>query len=188
MTKEDISRIQNYYVQAAIRSKKAGFDGVEIHGGHLTLVSQFLSNKFNRRNDEYGGNEEKRSKFLAEIIKKIREAIGENMIISAKIDCEDEESGFTEKGFLTAGKVAEEAGLDIIELTGVKPQKEGELFFYNASKKLAENLKIPVIYIGGVKSYENADYVLKNSNIKYISIVRTLLKEPDLIKKWKQNK
>ena len=52
MTKEDILRIQDYFVQGAIRAKKAGFDGIEIHGGHLHLVSSFLSKKFNRRDDE----------------------------------------------------------------------------------------------------------------------------------------
>ena len=112
MTKEDIIRIQDYFVQGAIRAKKAGFDGIEIHGGHLHLVSSFLSQKFNRRTDEYGGSDENRAKFLIEIIKKIREAIGDEMIISAKIDSVNEEMGFTEKGFLTTGKLLEEAGVD----------------------------------------------------------------------------
>ena len=188
MKKEDILRIQDCFVKAAIRAKKAGFDGIEIHGGHLALVSLFLSSKFNRRKDEYGGSEENRARFLAEIIKKIREAIGDNMIISAKIDCEDEENGFTESGFLTAGKVAQEAGLDLIEVTGANPHKEGELVFYNATKKLAENLKIPVVCIGGIGSKENADFAIKNSNIEYVSMARALMKEPDLLKKWKQNK
>ena len=62
MTKEDIIRIQDYFVQAAIRAKKAGFDSIEIHGGHLHLVSSFLSQKFNRRTDEYGGSDENRAK------------------------------------------------------------------------------------------------------------------------------
>ena len=70
MTKEDILRIQDLFVQAAIRAKKAGFDGVEIHSGHLTLCSSFFSKVFNRRTDEYGGSEEKRARFLVEIIEK----------------------------------------------------------------------------------------------------------------------
>ena len=71
MTKEDILRIQDYFVQGAIRAKKAGFDGIEIHGGHLTLVSSFFSQMFNRRTDEYGGSDENRARFLVEIIKKL---------------------------------------------------------------------------------------------------------------------
>ena len=187
MTKEDILRIQNDFVQAAIRAKKAGFDGVEIHSGHLTLCSSFFSKVFNQRTDEYGGSDENRAKFLVEIVKKIREAIGDDMIISAKIDSVDEEKGFTESGFLTAGKLLEEAGVDLIEVTGANPFRDGDIYFYNDTKKLAETLKIPVTCIGGVKTYEHADYVLKNSKIEFVGLSRLLIKEPDLIRKWHQN-
>ena len=188
MTKEDILRIQDYFVQGAIRAKKAGFDGIEIHGGHLHLVSSFLSKKFNRRNDEYGGSDENRARFLIEIIKKIREAIGDEMIISAKIDSVDEEMGFTESGFLTAGKYLEEAGVDLIEVTGANPLRKGDMYFYNDTKKLAETVNVPVTCIGGIKTYEHADYIIKNSKIEYIGMSRTLLKESDLVKKWHNNK
>jgi len=188
MTKEDILRVQDFFVQGAIRAKKAGFDGIEIHAGHLTLCSSFLSKKFNRRNDDYGGSDEKRARFLVEIAKKIREAIGNDMLIFAKIDGVDEEFGFTESGFLTAGTMLEEAGVDLIEVSGANPIKTGDIYFYNDTKKLAERLNIPVTCIGGIKAYEHADYVLKNSKIEYVGLSRTLLKEPDFIKKWPRNK
>ena len=186
MTKEDILRIQDYFVQGAIRAKKAGFDGIEIHGGHLTLVSSFFSKKFNKRIDEYGGTDEKRARFLVEIIKKIRKAIGEDMIISAKIDSEDEEKGFTESDFLKTGKILEEAGVDMISVSGTNTRRTDELLFYERTKKLAEILKIPVACIGGIKSYENADYVLKNSKIEYVAMARALVRDPELVSKWKQ--
>ena len=62
-----------------------------------------------------------------------------------------------------------------------------EPYFYNDTKKLAEILKIPVIYIGGIKKYEQADYIVKNSNIQYIAMSRELLKQPDIVKKWYLN-
>ena len=188
MTKEDILRIQDYFVQGAIRAKKAGFDGIEIHGGHIHLVSSFLSKKFNRRNDEYGGSDENRARFLVEIVKKIREEIGNDMIISAKIDSVDEEMGFTESGFLTAGKCLEEAGVDLIEVTGANPFKKGDMYFYNDTKKLAETIKVPVTYIGGIKTYKHADYIVKNSKIEYIGMSRILLTKSDLVKQWHNNK
>ena len=184
MTKEDILRIQDYFVQAAIRAKKAGFDGVEIHGAHLTLVSLFSSKKYNRRIDEYGGNEENRARFITEIIKKIRKAVGNDMIISAKIDSPDEENGITENGFLYTGKALEEAGLDLISISGTNPIRNEEIYFYDYSKKLAEILNIPVICIGGIKKYEQAEYILRNSKIEYIAMSRELLKQPDIVKKW----
>ena len=74
MTKEDILKVEDYFVQAAIRAKKAGFDGVEIHGSQLSLVSLFSSSKYNKRTDEYGGSDENRSRFIVEILTKIRKA------------------------------------------------------------------------------------------------------------------
>ena len=189
MTKDDILRIQDYFVQGAIRAKKAGYDGVEIHGAQLSLVSLFSSTKFNRRNDEYGGSDENRARFIVEIVKKIREAIGNDMIISAKIDNVDEQFGFTESGFLTLGKALEKAGLDLIEISGPNPIRTGEdPYFYKDTKKLAEIINIPVICIGGIKKYEQADFILKNSKIEYIAMSRELLKQPDIVKKWVLNK
>ena len=158
MTKEDILRIQDNFVQGAIRAKKAGYDGVEIHGAQLTLVSLFSTKKYNRRTDEYGGSDENRARFIFEIVKKIREAIGNDMIISAKIDSPDEKNGITESGFLYMAKALEKAGLDLMEISGPNPGRQSEEpYFYKPAKKVAKILKIPVICIGGIKKYEQAD-------------------------------
>ena len=189
MTKEDILRIQDYFVQGAIRAKKAGYDGVEIHGAQLSLVSLFTSKKYNRRTDEYGGSDENRARFIVEIVQKIRKSIGNDMIISAKIDSTDEENGFSESGFLYTAKALEKAGLDLMEISGPNPVRMGEdPYFYNDTKKVAEIVNIPVICIGGIKTYEQADCILKNSKIEYIAMSRELLKQPDILKKWYLNK
>ena len=189
MTKDDILRVQDLFVQAAIRAKKAGFDGVEIHGGHLTLVSLFSTKKYNRRTDEYGGSDENRARFIVEIVKKIRKAVGKDFIISAKIDSPDEDNGISESQFLYNVKALEKAGLDLISVSGTNPIRNNEeLYFYEYSKKIADILKIPVVCIGGIKKYEQADYVLKNSKIEYIAMSREFLKNPDIIKKWNLNK
>jgi 2,4-dienoyl-CoA reductase-like NADH-dependent reductase (Old Yellow Enzyme family) len=189
MTKEDILRVQDYFVQAALRAKKAGCDGIEIHGAQLSLVSLFSSTKYNKRTDEYGGSDENRARFIVEILTKIREAIGNEMIISAKIDNVSEEHGFTESGFITVAKALEKAGLDIIEISGPNPLRNSEdPYFYEDTKKIAEILKIPVICIGGIKTYEQVDNILKNSKIQYVAMSRELLKQPDIVKKWYSNK
>ena len=188
MTKEDMLRIQDLFVQGAIRGKKAGYDGIEIHGAQLNFASLFLSTKFNRRTDEYGGSVENRARFVVETLKKIRKAIGDDMILSIKIDSEDEENGFTESGFLETGKIlVEEAGIDLISVSGTNVlRKNQEPMFYERTKKLADILKIPVVCIGGIKTYENADYVLKNSKIEYVAMARALVKDPELVTKWTQ--
>ena len=189
VTKEDILRIQDYFVQAAIRAKKAGFDGVEILGAQMNFISSFSSIKLNKRTDEYGGNEENRSRLFVEIVKKIKEAIGNDMIIAAKIDSTDEENGYTENGFLTIGKNLEKAGIDLIEISGPNGIRNADHpYFYDEAKKIAEILNIPVICVGGIKTYEQADFILKNSKIEYISMARELMKNPDTVKKWAVNK
>ena len=86
MTKEDILRVEDDFVKAAKRAKEAGFDGIEIHSGHLYLLSTFLTPKYNKRTDEYGGNDENRARMLVEIIEKIRKEIGNDIVLSVKID------------------------------------------------------------------------------------------------------
>jgi 2,4-dienoyl-CoA reductase-like NADH-dependent reductase (Old Yellow Enzyme family) len=189
MTKKDILRIEDDFVKAAVRAKKAGFDGVELHGAHFYLLSEFLSPIYNHRTDEYGGSDENRARFIVEIVQKIRKAVGNDFIISAKIDSTDEENGFTESGFIYLGKALEQAGLDLMEISGPNPiRKDKDPYFYNVTKKLADILKIPIICIGGISKYEQADYIVKNSNIQYIAMSRELLKQPDIVKKWYLNK
>jgi len=68
MTLEDIKRVQEKFIAAAIRCKKAGYDGVELHGAHSYLIAQFFSKYYNRRTDAYGGSLENRFLFIDEII------------------------------------------------------------------------------------------------------------------------
>ena len=111
------------------------------------------------------------------------------MIISAKIDSPDEKNGITESGFLYMAKALEKAGLDLMEISGPNPGRQSEEpYFYKPAKKVAKILKITVICIGGIKKYEQADYILKNSKIEYIAMSRELLKQPDIVKKWYLNK
>ena len=118
MTKEDILRIENNFANAALRAKKAGFDGIEIHGAHFYLVSEFLSPLFNKRTDEYGGNDENRARFLMEIIAKVREKVGNEYIVGLKINSEDgDKNGISEEGFMKICQMAEAAGVDYIQIS-----------------------------------------------------------------------
>ena len=190
MTKEDILRVEKNFVEASIRAKKAGFDGVEIHACHLTLLATFLSAKFNRRTDEYGGSYENRARIVIEIIKKIREALGDNFVIGIKIDSEGKNESVEEEEFLSAGIMAEEAGIDYIEVSGNNWNEKNshDLLYYESTKKLAEKVKIPIVLIGGVNNFEQVEHIISDSKIEYIGIVRALKKDPELIKKWSQNK
>ena len=185
---EEIHRVAELFVDAAIRAKKAGFDGIEVCANHHVSLSQFLSPMFNQRTDEYGGSDENRGGFVIEIIKKIREKIGDEYIILLKLNSEDDDpNGITPEGFITACKMAEQAGVDMIEVTGMKWKKnrENKLVYFDMGKTLADILKIPVLVTGGVKNLNVANDALNNSNIQYIGICRAFLSEPDILVKWK---
>ena len=184
MTKEDIIRIEEDFAKAAIRAKKSGFDGIQILGAQTSLISNFLSPKYNRRTDEYGGSDENRARFLIEIIKKIKNVVGNDMAISLKIESEDKNGIITESGFTKACLMAEEAGIDLIEVSGIDTPKNIGPYYYKPAKKIAEKLKIPVALIGGIKTFEEAEFILNDSKIEYIGLVTPLIREPDLIKKW----
>ncbi len=185
---EEIHRVADLFADAAIRAKKAGFDGIEVCANHHVSLSQFLSPMFNHRTDEYGGSDENRARFVIEIIKKIREKIGDEYIILLKLNSEDDDpNGITPDGFITACKMAEQAGVDMIEVTGMKWKKnrENKLVYFDMGKTLADILKIPVLVTGGVKNLNVANDALNNSNIQYIGICRAFLSEPDILVKWK---
>ena len=188
MTKEDILRIENDFAEAALRAKTAGFDGVEIHAAHFYLVSQFLSPITNRRTDEYGGSDENRARFLLEIIKKVREKVGNDYIVGIKINSEDgNKNGITEEGFIKICFMAEEAGIDFIQVSGMKWVKETikTPIYADISSKLAEKVKIPIIVTGGARNVDELNEILNKSNIQYFGMARPFICEYDLIKKWK---
>ena len=190
MSKDDILRIEQNFVDAAVRAQKAGFDGVDIHAAHHYLLSEFLAPIFNKRNDEYGGNDENRARMLIEIIEKMRKAVRPDFIISMKINCEDGyPGGITQEGFLTACKLAEKAGVDMIQVSGmewwfgkIKPKTP---VFLDQTKLLADIVKIPVVLVGGLRDIDTLENAINNNNIEFVSLARPLICEPDIVKKWK---
>ena len=188
MTKDDILRIENDFAEAALRAKKAGFDGVEIHGAHFYLISEFLSPLINHRTDEYGGSDENRARFLIEIINKVREKVGKDYIVGLKINSEDgDKNGITEEGLFKICLMAEAAGIDYVQISGMKWLNERirTPIYADVSAKLAQKLKIPVIVTGGIRNVDDLNGILNKSNIQYFGLARPLICEPDLVKKWK---
>ena len=185
---EEIHHLTDLFADAVARVKAAGFDGVEIGANHFGTLSQFLSPLFNHRTDEYGGSNENRARFIVEIIQKIRKKVGNEYILILKINSEDDDpNGITPEGFITACKMAEEAGIDMIDITGMKwkKNKENKLVYFDVGKKLAEILKIPIIITGGAKDLNVINDALNNSNVQYIGICRAILSEPDILIRWK---
>ncbi|NLO47567.1 MAG: NADH:flavin oxidoreductase [Clostridiales bacterium] len=202
MAKEDIEILVDAFAKAAGRAKKAGFDGVELHGAHGYLLSQFLCPHYNKRKDEYGGSIENRVRIIAKIVEAIRRETGEEFLILIKINSEDFMSdGLTSEESITAVKILQGKGLCAVEVSGgilsdpdvmknnlssLRPvhNKEQESFFRAHAAKLADAVSIPVILTGGNRHIDVMEDILNKTNISYFALARPLICEPDLVKAW----
>ena len=196
LTVEEIHQVENKFVEAALRAQKAGFDAVELHGAHPYLGSQFLSAAWNKRTDEYGGTLENRARFVLEIQKKVREAVGKDFTVWWRLN--GAEYGLEKFGIENCttleeaqqvAKWLEEAGADAISVTcwgmGVyanyhrvaMASPRGHLL------PLAEGIKkvvnIPVLAVGGL-DLELGEKVLEEGKSDFILMGRGLLADPEL--------
>ena len=112
LTAEDLQELVQAYAEAARRVKEAGFDAVQLHGGHGYLISNFISPYTNRRTDEYGGDTAARSKFVVDIVGRARELVGEDYPIMIKMNCDDfAPDGLRKEEAARVAAVIEEAGI-----------------------------------------------------------------------------
>jgi 2,4-dienoyl-CoA reductase-like NADH-dependent reductase (Old Yellow Enzyme family) len=198
---EDIRSLIHAFSEGGRRAKEAGYDGVQIHSAHGYLLSQFLSPAYNRRKDEYGGPIENRARIHLEILTAVREAVGPDYPILIKMNTQDFiENGLTLEDSLQVGMMLEQGGIDAIELSGGIPTnppnrapsrtgikgKEDEAYFSNSARAFKERLKVPLILVGGIRSLEVAERLLETGTADYISMSRPLIREPGLIKRWRE--
>lgn len=181
----EIQEIRQAFVKAALRVKQAGFDGVEIHGAHGYLLTQFLSPLTNRRQDEYGGNLEKRSRFLLEVAAAVRRAVGPGYLLLYRLGADDYLPGGTsvEDACWLAPRLAA-AGVDILDLSsGLKGSRSfsGPGFFRDMLKQVKNAVTIPVIGVGGLEDPAVAAGVLANAEADFIALGRAIMKQPDLV-------
>jgi len=196
MTVDEIQSIIEAYVQAARRAKEAEFDAVQIHAAHGYLLSQSLSPAFNRRRDVYGGPVENRVKFLLKVLQGVRSVVGADFPILVKLNCQDFlDGGLILEDSLKVGTILEEEGIDAIELSGGTivlgnhcrkdiNSEENEAYFRNEAKAFKEKLHVPLILVGGIRSFQLAERLVEEGYTDYISMSRPFIREPDLVNRW----
>lgn len=185
MTTEEIQSVIAYFVQAAVRAEKAGYDGVQIHAAHFFFLSRFISPRVNHRRDAYGGSTAGRMRILLDIMDGIRQA-APNLHITIKINCNDFTPGGLDEdeSFIICKRLADK-GIDSIEVSGNGTSVPGirahinEGYFAAFATKLAAEIHTPVILVGGLRSKESMEILLNNSNIALMSLSRPLLREPN---------
>lgn len=187
MSKEEIKILINAFAEAALRAKNAGFDGVQLHGAHGYLYSQFLSPYFNRRNDEYGGSIENRGRIIFETLSAIKEKVGEDFPVLIKINSRDYfEGGLEFEDSLWICEKLEKLGIDAIEVSGggVDKTRKKEAYYLKEAAEIAKNLDIPVILVGGNRTPSEMESILNTTDIEYLSMSKPFLREYDIVSRW----
>jgi 2,4-dienoyl-CoA reductase-like NADH-dependent reductase (Old Yellow Enzyme family) len=201
-TLEDIASIVSAFARATDLAKQTGFDAVQIHAAHGFLLSQFLSPAFNKRTDEYGGELVNRARLLLEVVRGARGAAGPDYPILIKINSEDFlTDGMSHTEAVEVSGLLEQASIDAIEFSGgtaISPEKflpvrpgilktpEQEVYYRTAARLYKQEVTIPLILVGGIRSYEVAEELVQDGQADYISLSRPLICEPRLVKRWRE--
>lgn len=189
MTLEDIDNVRDAFIKAAMRSQKAGFDGVEIHSAHGYFLNQFYSPYTNKRTDEYGESLENRIRLHNEIIQEIRELAGEDYIIALRLGAYDYlEGGSALEDIPIAVGSFIESGVDLIDISGGlcryrSPVSKEPGYFKELSKIAKESCDVPVILTGGIKKAQDAEKLLEEEFCDLIGIGRAFLMDENWSKK-----
>lgn len=200
LSHEDIECLVACYANAAKRAQQSGFDGVEIHAAHGYLLSQFLSPAFNWREDQYGGTLENRTRIHRMIYRAIRQTVGSAFPLCIKMNCCDFiDGGLTPEDSLGAARIFAGAGFDALEVSGgiirtgaLSPSRPGinreekEAYFRDYAHQLKKEITLPVILVGGVRSFEVAENLVMSGVADALAMSRPLIREPDLVKRWQQ--
>ena len=200
MTEQDINEMVSAFRLAAARAVAAGFDAVQIHSAHGYGLSQFLSPLLNKRNDLYGGSLENRARPLIRVYEAIRETVGENYPVLLKINCRDYiEGGLELEESVSIIQGLAKLGLDAVEISGGllsnspatsavrvgnfdTPAKEA--WNREAAVVVKKHSHIPVMLVGGLRSFSVAEGLLADGTIDCVSMSRPLIREPHLANRW----
>lgn len=197
LTEAEIEDIIQRYGRAAAIAKKAGFSGVQIHGAHGYLVSQFLSGHHNQRTDRWGGSPENRRRFVLEVFREMRAQTGKSFPVAIKLNSADfQKGGFTEEESLDVIRALSEAGVDQVEISGgtyeapvmagkknalVKEStRRREAYFLEFAEKARAAVKTPLVVTGGFRSAAGMAEAIASGAVDFVGVARSLAIEPDL--------
>ncbi|GAD80150.1 NADH:flavin oxidoreductase/NADH oxidase family protein [Vibrio ezurae] len=202
LTEAEIYEIIAKFTTSAKLAKQTGFTGVQIHGAHGYLVSQFLSSRHNQRDDKWGGSLENRLRFILEVYRAIRKEVGNDFPIGIKLNSADfMKGGFTEEESMQVVQALSANGIDLIEISGgtyespsmmgaknkSEPVKAStikrEAYFMDYMVKVRKLVSTPLVVTGGFRTAPAMNEALSTSATDFIGIARTMAVDPDFPKK-----
>jgi 2,4-dienoyl-CoA reductase-like NADH-dependent reductase (Old Yellow Enzyme family) len=197
MTAAQIDATVDRFVVTAARAEDAGFDGVEIHGAHGYLLSQFLSPLANRRTDEWGGSLENRARLLLAIVEAVRASVSPSFAVAVKLNSADfQRGGFNADDAQRVIDMLAPLGVDLVELSGgsyESPAMSGrpadartlsrEAYFLDLATELAATSPLPLMLTGGISQRDTAEKVLAGG-VAVVGMATALAVTPDLANRW----
>ena len=196
LTVEEIKDIEQDFADCARRCKQAGFDGIEIHGGHGYLVAEFMSSYSNKRIDQYGGSLTNRMRFPLEAIAAIRKAVGEEFIVGFRISADElVPGGRTKEDTKTIALMLEAAGIDFLHVSAgvygssyaiAPPQAIKHGWLTDFAKEVKEIVHIPVITVGRINDPLIADQIIRSGKADFVTMARASLCDPHMPEKARQ--
>ena len=211
LSHEEILDIIQKFSYCANIAQDTGFTGVQIHGAHGYLISEFLSPDINLREDEWGGTLEKRAKFLIETVRSVRKAVGENFPVSLKLNSADfQKGGFSHEDAIQVATWLNEEGLDLLEISGgtyeqphlvgidmgLNPERAEkrrestiarEAYFLDYAKDIRTVFNGPLMVTGGFRSTKGMNNALNENACDVIGIARPFCIDPDIANKLLNN-
>lgn len=197
LTDEEIYGQIEDFVFTSVQAQKAGYDGVEIMGSEGYFLNQFIAKRTNQRDDEWGGSYENRIRLPIEVVRRVREAVGEKFIIIFRLSMLDlVEGGSSAEEVIQLGKAIEQAGATIIN-TGIGwheaqiptiATKVPRAAFTWVTARFKKELSVPVITSNRINTPEVAEQVLARGDADMISMARPFLADPDFVIKAQENR
>lgn len=200
MSKQDINEIVEAFGAGARRAKEYGFDAIQLHAAHGYLINQFLSPLTNRRTDNYGGSVENRCRFLLDVYRRVRSEVGPDYPVLVKLNGSDNLDGALDiRDAVYAARMLDNEKIDAIEVSGgtsasgergpVRTKIDGpgrEAYNLALARDIKKEVRCPVMAVGGFRSPDVINKALVESGIDYISMARPFIREPRLVKRWKE--
>lgn len=198
LSREEIKSYVVKFAETAAAAKKAGFDGVEIHGGHGYLLNQFMSGFSNRRSDEYGGSIANRMRFPLEVVRAVREAVGPDYPLLYRMSSQEYvEDGITLEESKVMAVMLEAAGIDCINCSQAvyatrwfitPPSYVPNGFAVNNAEEIKKVVNIPVTTVGRITDPLMAESVLASGKADMVVMARASLADPEMPNKAKEGR
>ena len=213
LTSADVEALVRAFGEAARRAAAAGFDGIHIHGGNGYLISEFCSPHANTRSDDWGGDAERRSRFMFEVYGAVRAAVGDGFPVTARLAVEDSvPGGLQREESLQRARILAERGIDGFETTygvmrsyleNIRPYVAvqraqawrnlvvqrawkpagAEAYYRPFARAVKQATGLPVILVGGVRTTDSMIDILTSGDADFLAMARPFIREPDLVRK-----